>query len=243
MKDESVETKNQIHINEFVRKALENISEPNSIKESEEFIDLNSSILDFRNKYLPLNSGLIDILKKIQNISLSISSVNNLINPYTQFLNNIHTDIEKTFWGNINKQVKSNSLPNYLSMGDVNKEKESLGDKSEEINMDDNKLLEKYMDSVNRNMQDMEKRLAEDRRDSEKRTEEQRRLSEERMEKNFSEAMDAIKYQNEKIDKLEDKIDNNAKELRNISVTTIWSMIGIVAAIAALVLTVILTIK
>ncbi|MFL0198291.1 hypothetical protein ACJDU8_22400 [Clostridium sp. WILCCON 0269] len=284
MEYESIGTKSQAHVNDLVKKILENISGPNSLKESGEFIDLNSSMFPLKNKHLSINNILIDILnsneiddieklaflskffKQVESINFNATSFNyNIIDkktdPYNQLENNIRADIEKTFLDNINRQVEYISFRDYLSLGDANKEKESSGDKSEDINMDDNRLIEKYIDSANQNMRDMEKRLTEDRHESERRIEEQRKLSEERMEKRYSEilentklseermekrfneSMEAIKYQNEKIDKLGDKINSNAKELRNISVTTIWSMIGIVVAIAGLVIVTILTIK
>lgn len=121
--------------------------------------------------------------------------------------------------------------------------------KKEEVssNMDDNKLLEKYMDSVNQSIRDMEQRNIQDKREREQRIIQCQQLSEERMEKRFLEAMDAVKNQNEiissaiakfddKIDKMDSKIDDSKKFIVSISLTTILS-------IAALVITVILTIK
>lgn len=123
--------------------------------------------------------------------------------------------------------------------------------KKEEVysEMDNNKLLEKYMDTINQNIRDMEQRNIEDKREREQRIERYLRLSEERMEKKFIEAMEAIKDQNniisetknminDKYDKLEniindkyDKLENKYEDLKwwilGTAITIILTFIGI----------------
>ncbi|HCL4578486.1 TPA: hypothetical protein N2D80_003178 [Clostridium botulinum] len=66
--------------------------------------------------------------------------------------------------------------------------------------MDDNKILEKYLDKVDQDRRDVEIRIIQDRRESEKRIEEQRKLSEERIENRFNKVMDSLEKTNNKID-------------------------------------------
>lgn len=77
--------------------------------------------------------------------------------------------------------------------------------------MDENQILEKYMDKVDQDRRDqeqrlsnsiqsMEQRLNEDRKLMEQRIVEERRLSEDRMEKRFNETMEALKETNKKMD-------------------------------------------
>lgn len=131
--------------------------------------------------------------------------------------------------------------------------------------MDNDKILEKYLDSSNQDRRDMEKRLMEDRRESESRITEERRLSEGRMEKRFDETMKAVNALNTNIDNLnssidtkittltnnidlkinslEGKVNENNKFLRNLSISTILSIAALVIAVIAMAVTTILTIK
>lgn len=92
--------------------------------------------------------------------------------------------------------------------------------KKGDYSMDNDKILEKYMDMVNQDRRDMEKRLMEDRRESEARSEE--RFA--RLEK--------------KIDSLSDKIDSHKSFLWGIIVTAfigvggfVWALIQVVAVL------------
>ena len=109
--------------------------------------------------------------------------------------------------------------------------------------MDHNKILEKYIDTVDKDRREMEKRITEERREMEKRITEERRLSEERMENRFNETMVSIKELsanvNKSVEKLENKVENTSNHIRNLTLTTIWSVVGISVAVMALVLTVI----
>lgn len=111
-------------------------------------------------------------------------------------------------------------------------------------NMEDDKILEKYIDTVDKDRREMEKRLTEDGQESEKRITEERRLSEDRMEKRFNEVMSSIKDLNQGMSKnissMNTKIDEGNKYLRSLTLSTIWSVAGIAFAVMALVVTVIL---
>ncbi|MBZ9690900.1 hypothetical protein [Clostridium sp. M14] len=123
---------------------------------------------------------------------------------------------------------------------------EFLGNSCEEaIDMDDNKIIEKYMDKIDQdrreqeqrlsnNIQSMENRLFEDRKLMEQRITEERRLSEERMEKRFNEAIESIKNTNHKIDSLENKLDDKTdKMLEKVDSTNKWIMGTCIATILA----------
>lgn len=115
--------------------------------------------------------------------------------------------------------------------------------------MDDNKILEKYLDKVDQDRRDMEIRLTQDRRESEKRIEEQRRLSEERMESRFNEVMNSWQKTNDKIDitynRLENKVDSSVKgmedKLDNTYKWIIGTCIATIIGIAAMVISVIMS--
>lgn len=146
----------------------------------------------------------------------------------------------------------------------------TLNDGEESIEMDNNDLLLKLVEKVEESNKQLksdivesEKRNASDRKEREERIEEQRKLSEERMEKKFNEAMEAIKYQNEKIDKLGDKLGDkidkldtkldtkvsqlelkvteNNKYVRNISITTMLSIAAMVISVVAMAIKILLS--
>jgi hypothetical protein len=101
--------------------------------------------------------------------------------------------------------------------------------------MDNDKILEKYMDMVNQDRRDMEARILEDARERERRFSEQQRLSEERMEKRFIETMDAIKNQNKIIDTAISKLENKYENLKWwILGTAIATILSVIAALASL---------
>lgn len=101
------------------------------------------------------------------------------------------------------------------------------------LDMDENKILEKYLDKINQDRRDQEDRLSKNIELMEKRITEERRLSEERMEKRFIESM-------EKIDKLEEKLDN---KLDNTTKWVAATAISTILGIAAMVISVLLTLK
>lgn len=74
--------------------------------------------------------------------------------------------------------------------------------------MDDNKLLEKYLDKVDQDRRDQETRLNSNMKDLEERLSKERIASEERLEKLFKMTMDSIKDTNSKIDNISDKLDS-----------------------------------
>lgn len=119
-------------------------------------------------------------------------------------------------------------------------------DSSGGVNLDNSKILEKYIESVDKDRREMEQRLSEDRRDMEKRLTEERRLSEDRIEKRMEQVLNTVeKYSSDiknTIDKVETKVEENSKHMRNLAFTTLWSVIGISVALIALMITVIFSI-
>lgn len=117
-------------------------------------------------------------------------------------------------------------------------------DEEVDIEMDDNILLQKYMDKIDQDRRDQEERLSKNMQLMEYRIAEERKASEERLEKMFLSTMESIKDTNKKIDDLNGKINENEKtlikeissankDIRNISISTI-------VGIAAMVITVII---
>lgn len=104
--------------------------------------------------------------------------------------------------------------------------------------MDENRILEKYMDKIDQDRRDQEERLSNNIKLMENRITEERRLSEERMEKRFNKAMESLEKTNDKIENLEsnltEKIDSTNKWI-------IGTCLATILGIAALVLTVIVT--
>ncbi|MEX0085146.1 hypothetical protein AB2T90_22235 [Clostridium butyricum] len=113
------------------------------------------------------------------------------------------------------------------------------------VDMDENKILEKYMDKVDHDrreqeqrfsnsMQTMEGRLFDDRKLMEQRITEERRLSEERMEKRFNETMESLKSINLKIESLEEKLDQKTdRTLDKIDSINQWIIATCIATILA----------
>ncbi|MBS4958948.1 hypothetical protein [Clostridium sp.] len=109
-------------------------------------------------------------------------------------------------------------------------------------NMDDNKILEKYLDRVDQDRRDQEERLSKNMQLMEHRISEERKASEERLEKMFLTTMESIKDTNKKIDDLNGKINENEKtlikeissankDIRNISISTILGIAAMVITI------------
>ncbi|OFS22976.1 hypothetical protein [Clostridium sp. HMSC19A10] len=100
------------------------------------------------------------------------------------------------------------------------------------VKMDENKMLEKYMDKMDQDRRDQEERLSKNMQLMEQRIVEERRLSEDRIEKKFNETMEALKATNNKIEKLEDKLDNKTNMmLEKIDSTNKWIIATCLATI------------
>lgn len=105
--------------------------------------------------------------------------------------------------------------------------------------MDDNKILELYMDKVDKDQRD----LKDDVRESEKRTHRRIEESEKRNDERMAQIVELIKEQNQKIEKVEDKLSMVSKEVSNglnEYRKFMWGItISIFLAIAAMIITVI----
>lgn len=102
------------------------------------------------------------------------------------------------------------------------------------IGMDENKLLEKYIDKIDQDRRDQEERLSRNVQLMEERVEKRTRETEERIEKRFIETMDALKETNNKINKLDEKIDSTNKWIIGVCLSTI---LGIAAMVIAVIVT------
>lgn len=89
----------------------------------------------------------------------------------------------------------------------------SEGIKEVSIDMDENKMLEKYLDKVDQDRREQELRLNSNIEKMEERLSKERIASEERLEKLFTATMESIKDTNLKIDKINDKIDTKVNEI------------------------------
>lgn len=105
--------------------------------------------------------------------------------------------------------------------------------------MDDNKILELYMDKVDKDQRD----LKDDVRESERRTHRRIEESEKRNDERMAQIVELIKEQNQKIEKVEDKLSSVSKEVSNglnEYRKFMWGItISIFLAIAAMIITVI----
>lgn len=91
------------------------------------------------------------------------------------------------------------------------------------VYMDENKILEKYLDKMDQDKRDQEERLSKNMQLMEQRITEERRLSEERMEKRFNDAMEAVKSTNLNIEKLQDKLEEKTNStIEKIDSTNKW---------------------
>ncbi|AQW25687.1 hypothetical protein JJB61_11285 [Clostridium perfringens] len=123
--------------------------------------------------------------------------------------------------------------------------------------MEDNKLLEKYLDKVDQDRRDQEERLnnaivESEKRNHTERTEFEKRIlqdrkdSEERIDKKFNQILSSIEKNNERLEKrisdIENKIESNSKTLENkidgnnkwiigVCITTILSIAALVISI------------
>ena len=118
--------------------------------------------------------------------------------------------------------------------------------KEEVFNMDENKILEKYLDKIDkdrreqeerlsRNIELSEKRIHDERIELEKRVIEDSKSREERMEKRFMEVMNSLEKINskmdEKIDKMSEKIDSTNKWITGLCISTIVGIAAIVVTV------------
>lgn len=83
------------------------------------------------------------------------------------------------------------------------------------VDMDDNKLIEKYLDKVEQDRRDQELRLNSNMEKMEERLYKDRVASEERLEKLFNATMESIKDTNDKIDKINEKLDSKIDSINN----------------------------
>lgn len=106
------------------------------------------------------------------------------------------------------------------------------------VDMDENKILEKYLDKVDEDRREQELRLNSNIEKMEERLSKERIASEERLEKLFISTMESIKDTNSKIDSINDKIDNKVDLMyEKIDSTNKWiigTCIATILAIAAI---------
>lgn len=108
-----------------------------------------------------------------------------------------------------------------------------------EDTMDDNKLLEKYMDKVDSDQRDLKVEM----RESERRTEKRIESSDKRLDEHVSRIVGVIEEQNKKFDKIDDKmeaISNKVSEGFNEYRKFMWGIaISILLGIAAMILSIV----
>ena len=105
--------------------------------------------------------------------------------------------------------------------------------------MDDNKLLEKYMDKIDQDQRDLKEDIWESERRNQKRIEE----SEKRFDEKMSQIIDMMREQDKKFDKIDAKIDMVSKDVAdglNDYRKFMWGItISIFLAIAAMIVSII----
>lgn len=112
--------------------------------------------------------------------------------------------------------------------------------------MDNDRILEKYLDKVDQDRRDQEQRIAKNMELMEKRLSD----SEGRIEARFNQIMKSIEDTNKKVDdsiqrmenkfdKLTDEVKENNKYIRNISVTTIIGIAAMVIAVGCMIGTIV----
>lgn len=128
---------------------------------------------------------------------------------------------------NFPKEKRENAIINNLNkLNDV--------DREECMELDENKLLEKYLDKIDQDRRDQENRLSKNVQLMEERVEKRTRETEERIEKKFIETMNALKETNDKINKLDEKIESTNKWIIGVCLSTI---LGIAAMVIAVIVT------
>ncbi|MCR1962970.1 hypothetical protein NSA28_04970 [Clostridium perfringens] len=149
------------------------------------------------------------------------------------------------------KRVSKKMSVSEISFEDINKrgtgEKFSYNNIKEGLfDMDENKILEKYLDKIDKDRREQEERLSKNIELSEKRVHDERielerriiedsKAREERMEKRFTEVMNSLEKTNtkidEKIDKMSEKIDNTNKWIVGLCISTIIGIAAIVVTV------------
>lgn len=104
----------------------------------------------------------------------------------------------------------------------------NLADREVSVDMTENAYLEKYIEKLENDRIEQEKRISTNMQHMEQRITEERRLSEERMEKRFEQTMQAVENSNKKIDDLSNKLDGTYKWIWGTCLATI---IGIAAMV------------
>lgn len=108
------------------------------------------------------------------------------------------------------------------------------------ISMEDNKLLEIYMEKVDKDQRD----LKDDIRESERRTQKRIEDSDKRIDEKMSLIVDIVREQNQKMDKIDLKIESVSKEVSsglNEYRKFMWGIsVSIFLAIAAMILTIVI---
>lgn len=138
----------------------------------------------------------------------------------------------------------------YIAVGNSEEEGKSV--------MNENDYLQKYIDKMDVDRREQEKRLSESMKLMEQRITEERRLSEERMESKFNKIIDALEKTNittqNAVKEIETKFDENRKEIevklnennkfmRNMQITTILGIGAMVLAVASIAASVFFGIK
>ena len=95
----------------------------------------------------------------------------------------------------------------------INEKSTYINNMEVEKKVDDNKILEKYLDKVDQDRRDQENRLNSNMEKMEERLSKERIASEERLEKLFTATMESIKDTNNKIDSINDKLDIKVSEI------------------------------
>lgn len=97
----------------------------------------------------------------------------------------------------------------------------NLADREVSVDMTENAYLEKYIEKLENDRIEQEKRISTNMQHMEQRITEERRLSEERMEKRFEQTMQAVENSNKKIDDLSNKLDGTYKWIWGTCLATI----------------------
>ncbi|WWU63773.1 hypothetical protein QJR26_12145 [Clostridium baratii] len=175
-----------------------------------------------------------------------MNSSSNKVIPFFDY----NDKIEK---GNL-KQISTTQMPYENSNKRNIKGAFSYNNIDKEVfGMDENKILEKYLDKIDKDRREQEERLSrsvelsekriyEERIELERRIMEDSKAREERLEKRFLEVMGSIENTNkkiddtnnkidEKIDKISEKIDNTNKWITGLCITTIVGIAAIVVTV------------
>lgn len=142
--------------------------------------------------------------------------------------------------------VKSNVVEfrrNENTKRSIHTDEFNITEREVSVELDDNKLLEKYMDKLDQDNRDQEKRISNSIQHMEQRITEERRLSEERMEERYKQLISAIESSNKKsgesiirtenkFDSLASEVRENNKYIRSISISTTIAIAAIIITVA-----------